>query len=125
MLAYEMPEIVEEQETGDLSTFIAPGTSSSTPTIEIREEPRETRREAALKDRKDRVQEVKLTLRPGYQYRQANWEIGRAAERSGTAQSIRPFKPRDRFVAWQKSVQRKTRNAEKRSMGRGGKKKKK
>jgi large subunit ribosomal protein L27 len=65
---------------------------------------------------------TKLTLRPGYQYRQANWEIGRAAERSKAAQMVRPFVPGDRFAAWRKRNVRVAKNAERRAMGRGGKK---
>ena len=123
MLAYEMPNIVTEQGTGDLTVVNVADASEqdSTPTIEIREQPRETRREAALKDRQGTTKETKLTLRPGYQYRQSNWEIGRAAERSGTAQSVRSFKRGDRWLAWKKATARNVRNAEKRALGRGGK----
>jgi hypothetical protein len=58
-------------------------------------------------------------------YRQANWEIGRAAERSKVAMAVKPFKPGDRFAAWRKRTVRKTKIAEKRAMGRGAKNKKK
>ncbi|KAI9839046.1 MAG: 54S ribosomal protein L2 mitochondrial [Sclerophora amabilis] len=64
-------------------------------------------------------------LRPGYSYREANWEIGRAAERAKV--KVREYKPRDRFTAWRKAAARKSKNAEKRSMtrkGKGGGKKK-
>ncbi|KAI6249277.1 54S ribosomal protein L2, mitochondrial [Erysiphe necator] len=54
-----------------------------------------------------------LSLRPGYMYRESNWEIGRAAEKANV--SVQPFKPRDRWEAWRKTVQRKLRNAEKRA----------
>jgi hypothetical protein len=53
-----------------------------------------------------------LKLRPGYMYREANWEIGRAAERAKV--KVRAFKPGDRFTAWRKSVARKAKNAERR-----------
>jgi large subunit ribosomal protein L27 len=63
-----------------------------------------------------------LTLRPGYMYREANWEIGRAAERAKI--EVREFKPRDRWAAWRKSTVRKGKNAEKRGLSKRGSKKK-
>jgi hypothetical protein len=57
-----------------------------------------------------------LKLRPGYMYREANWEIGRAAERAKV--KVREFKPRDRWTAWRKATVRKSKIAEKRSLGR-------
>ncbi|KAK0663057.1 54S ribosomal protein L2 [Lasiodiplodia hormozganensis] len=64
-----------------------------------------------------------LTLRPGYMYREANWEIGRIAERSGVADKVSKFTPGDRFKAWRKASRRKAKIAEKRSMrSRKGKK---
>lgn len=63
-----------------------------------------------------------LTLKPGYMYREANWEIGRAAERAKI--QVKEFKPRDRWTAWKKSTIRKVANAGKRGL-RGGKGKKK
>ncbi|KAI4790565.1 ribosomal protein L27, partial [Aureobasidium sp. EXF-8845] len=56
------------------------------------------------------------TLRPGYQYRAANWEIGRAAERAGIR--VTPFKPGNRFLAWRKANVRKAKNAERRGLTR-------
>ncbi|KAJ8071320.1 hypothetical protein OCU04_001655 [Sclerotinia nivalis] len=61
-----------------------------------------------------------LQLRPGYMYREANWEIGRAAERAKV--KVRLYKPGDRWTAWRKSNARKTKNAEKRGLA--GRKKK-
>lgn len=60
------------------------------------------------------VQKPVLKLRPGYMYREANWEIGRAAERAKV--KVRAFKPGDRFTAWRKTVARKARNAERRGL---------
>jgi large subunit ribosomal protein L27 len=57
-----------------------------------------------------------LKIRPGYMYREANWEIGRAAERAKVR--VREFKPRDRWTAWRKSTIRKAKNAEKRGLRR-------
>jgi large subunit ribosomal protein L27 len=57
-----------------------------------------------------------LTLRPGYMYREANWEIGRAAERAKV--KVREFKPRDRWTAWRKTSARKAKNAERKGLTR-------
>jgi len=65
---------------------------------------------------KDGLVKRELKLRPGYMYREANWEIGRAAERAKV--KVRAFKPGDRFTAWRKSVARKAKNAERRGMRR-------
>ncbi|CCU79041.1 50S ribosomal protein L27 [Blumeria hordei DH14] len=54
-----------------------------------------------------------LTLRPGYMYREPNWKIGLAAERARI--NVIKFKPRNRWLAWQKTVIRKAKNAEKRA----------
>ncbi|KAH8649626.1 ribosomal L27 protein-domain-containing protein [Tricladium varicosporioides] len=62
-----------------------------------------------------------LTLGKGYMYREANWEIGRAAERAKV--KVKEFKPRDRWAAWRKAAARQKANREKRIVG--GKKKKK
>ena len=70
-----------------------------------------------------------LKLSQGYQYRESNWSIGRAAERAGV--KVREYKRGDRFLAWRKLNARKARNAEKRALssrkgkgkGKGGKKK--
>ncbi len=56
----------------------------------------------------------KLTLRPGYMYRESNWEIGRAAERAQV--KVKEFKPRDRWTAWKKATIRKAKNQEMRSL---------
>lgn len=55
-----------------------------------------------------------LELRPGYQYRESNWSIGRAAERANI--KVREYKRGDRFLAWRKLNARKARNAEKRAL---------
>lgn len=57
-----------------------------------------------------------LKLRPGYMYREGNWEIGRAAERAGV--KVKEFKPRDRWTAWKKRTARIVKNTEKKSLGR-------
>ena len=125
-----MPQTTSDFESGDLTTL----TSSYTPTADsdagisatiVREQPQEQRQTRTVRNRRDgKLVETKLTLRPGYQWRQANWEIGRSAEKSKEAMSVQPFKPRDRFAAWRKRTARIARNSERRAMGRGGKKKK-
>lgn len=128
MLAYQRPAFYTEQSTGDLITGPQTGLPGNAEQGEaksstIREQPRESRAEKVIKSRESgEVVERKLALRPGYQYRQANWEIGRAAECSKAALSVKPFAPGDRFAAWRKRNLRVARNAEKRAMGRGGKK---
>ncbi|KAI9877381.1 MAG: 54S ribosomal protein L2 mitochondrial [Pleopsidium flavum] len=57
-----------------------------------------------------------LKIRPGYMYREANWEIGRAAERAKV--KVKAFKPGDRFTAWRKTVARRARTAQNRAMRR-------
>ncbi|KAI9707577.1 MAG: 54S ribosomal protein L2 mitochondrial [Candelina mexicana] len=73
----------------------------------VREVPNKKREELPKKE---------LSLRPGYMYREANWEIGRAAERANV--KVRGYKPGDRFAAWRKTVIRRTKNAERRAMRR-------
>ncbi|CAK4030966.1 54S ribosomal L2, mitochondrial [Lecanosticta acicola] len=113
MLAYQVPKTQSQIAAADLTTD-----GSGT---EVREEPNEFRGVKIIKGEKKDKQEIKLHLRPGGMYRQANWEIGRAAETSRRAQAVTPFKPGDRFAAWRKTRARKERAAERRAMGRGGK----
>lgn len=64
--------------------------------------------------KKEEGEKAGLSLRPGYMYREANWEIGRAAEKAGVR--VKEFKPRDRWTAWKKTTVRKAKNMEKRSL---------
>ncbi|KAI9791615.1 MAG: 54S ribosomal protein L2 mitochondrial [Peltula sp. TS41687] len=52
--------------------------------------------------------------RPGYMYREGNWEIGRAAERAGV--QVREFRPGNRWLAWRKRAARRRRGTERRNM---------
>lgn len=53
-------------------------------------------------------------LRPGYMWREANWQIGRAAEKAGiTAQ---PYKKDNRWLAWRKRQARAERVAQMKSL---------
>lgn len=56
-----------------------------------------------------------LRLKDGYQYRQTNSYIGRAAERANV--KVREYKRGDRFLAWRKLNARKERAAAKRALG--------
>lgn len=39
-------------------------------------------------------------LRPGYMYREANWQIGRTAEKRGI--TAKPWNRKNRWLAWRK-----------------------
>lgn len=60
--------------------------------------------------------ESPLKLRPGYMYRESNWEIGRAAEKANV--QVKLFKPRDRWTAWRKRAVRAARSKDKRNLSR-------
>ncbi|KAF2734325.1 ribosomal protein L27 [Polyplosphaeria fusca] len=55
-----------------------------------------------------------LSMGRDYSFRQANWQIGRAAEKANV--QVRQFVPGDRWRAWQKSNARKIISAEKRKL---------
>lgn len=92
---------------------LPPGEEESGPVLE-EATPLVKRRK--IKERKG-TEGMNLTIRPGYMYREANWQIGRAAERAKV--KVQPFKPRDRWTAWRKSTIRKAKNVEKKGLGRG------
>ena len=135
MLAYQIPTSasIPEESTGDLKTIESEDTNNdaAVPATIVRAQPQEKRQTRTIvtnrtgADGKVEKVETTLTLRPGYQWRQQNFEIGRAAERSPAARAVRPFKPGDRWEAWRRSAARKAKNAERRALGRGSKGKKK
>ncbi|KAL8998397.1 MAG: hypothetical protein Q9169_002525 [Polycauliona sp. 2 TL-2023] len=95
-------------------------TSDQLPTINeeeggpvLRDQPKEARA---------KVPEMEaLGFRPGYMFREANWQIGRAEDKKG--KTVRVYEKGDRFLAWRKRKARLARAAEKRTLrGRGGKK---
>lgn len=53
-------------------------------------------------------------LRPGYMYREANWVIGRAAEKAGIPDM--PYDRRNRWLAWRKRQERAERAAQMKSL---------
>jgi large subunit ribosomal protein L27 len=61
-----------------------------------------------------------LVMGKGYAYREANWDIGRAAERANV--QVQKFVPGDRWAAWRKSQARKEANIEKKKLRNAGKK---
>lgn len=66
-----------------------------------------------------------LPLRPGYMYREANWQIGRAAEKAGI--TAKEFDRDNRWMAWRRRQERAQRVAQMKSLKgkkKGGKKNK-
>ncbi|KAF2212030.1 hypothetical protein CERZMDRAFT_42402 [Cercospora zeae-maydis SCOH1-5] len=130
MLAYQMPqkEVSEEEKTGDMTFAAAPDTpdAASAPATILKDQPNGSRDITIMRGPKGEKHEVKLHFRPGkYMYREANWEIGRAAERSKAAMAVKPFVPGDRFAAWRKRNARRARAIERKAMGRASRKGKK
>ncbi|KAH9859321.1 hypothetical protein IAQ61_011102 [Plenodomus lingam] len=74
---------------------------------------RDTPREAARK-------KLVLNKGKGYAYREANWQIGRAAERAGV--QVKQFVPGNRWAAWRKSKARITENEQRKRLRNAGKK---
>ncbi|OJJ79637.1 mitochondrial 54S ribosomal protein bL27m [Aspergillus glaucus CBS 516.65] len=61
-------------------------------------------------------------LRPGYMFREANWQIGRAAEKAGI--TAKPYDRRNRWMAWRKRQVKAERAAQMKSLkGKKGSKK--
>jgi large subunit ribosomal protein L27 len=108
MLAYQMP--TPSSTTGDL-------TSPDGDPATVRQQPNDARMKI-VRGRRGRP-DLHLALRPGYQYRQSNYEIGRiadkkeeAAQKKGrTTRAYPQYKPNDRFMAWRKRVARAARNS--------------
>ncbi|PYI12196.1 hypothetical protein BO78DRAFT_286610, partial [Aspergillus sclerotiicarbonarius CBS 121057] len=51
-----------------------------------------------------------LQLRPGYMYREANWAIGRAAEKAGITAKV--YRRKNRWLAWRKRTAKAERAAQ-------------
>ncbi|KAK3679749.1 54S ribosomal protein L2 mitochondrial [Recurvomyces mirabilis] len=118
LLAYQMPDPAPSDALSNLDApSTNPAITPSQPTT------------ITLKPTSNNPQGLQLSLRPGYQYRQSNHEIGQAAERKEAAAQAKgkttraydDFKPGDRFAAWRKSAVRIARNNERKAMGRGNK----
>lgn len=123
MLAYQSKETATPaiETIGDL-THEEGDAPAAIPSTVIRQKSNTDRDVKIMRGKKGDSHEVVLHMKGRGQYRQANWEIGRSAEFSAKAQAVEPFVRGDRFMAWRKAAKRKTANAERRSMGRGGKK---
>lgn len=63
---------------------------------------------------------LRLNKGKGYAYREANWQIGRAAERANV--QVQEFVPGDRWAAWRKSQARIQANVERKRLRNAGKK---
>ncbi|KAI4243429.1 MAG: hypothetical protein LQ352_007032 [Teloschistes flavicans] len=59
-------------------------------------------------------------IRPGYMFREANWQIGRVESKE--ANGVRTYQKGDRFLAWRKKTRRLKLAAEKRTLRGQGKK---
>ncbi|KAL8711475.1 MAG: hypothetical protein Q9220_004133 [cf. Caloplaca sp. 1 TL-2023] len=79
-------------------------------------------RDSGNEDRAKAAEMRAKGLRPGYMYREANWEIGRVGE--GKEDGVRVYQKGDRFLAWRKKKARLAIAAEKRGLRGQGKKKK-
>lgn len=65
--------------------------------------------------------ERKITdIRPGYMFREANWQIGKVEEKG--RKGVRAYEKGDRFLAWRKKTRRLKIAAEKRTLRGKGKK---
>lgn len=64
--------------------------------------------------------ERNFSMGRGYVFREANWDIGRAAERANV--QVQKFVPGDRWTAWRKSQARKQANIERKKLRNASKK---
>lgn len=114
-------------EAREMSTFAAPqameksGAGASDQVVQmeggggpvIRDQTKEVRSQVPGKR--------ELGIRPGYMYREANWQIGRVEQKGG--KGVRVYQKGDRFLAWRKKTARLKAAAEKRMLRGRGKKK--
>jgi hypothetical protein len=69
----------------------------------------ETTDAAVVAETKATAKKIIPVKRVGTQFRETNWDIGRTAERVGTAESVDPYVVGDRWKAWRKRVAKKKR----------------
>lgn len=105
-----------EREIGTHTTATPPRVPSEDEGLKVGDISKQggTIRQQAKATRAKVPESKRMELRPGYQYRESNWYIGRAAERAQV--KVREYKRGDRFLAWRKLKARKARNAEKRAL---------
>jgi large subunit ribosomal protein L27 len=116
MVAMQIPSMEESSATPSIAD---PAVDAAIEAVAALPNPSKSKKVASRSPTETR-EGNKLKMRPNYQFREANWEIGRAAEKAGVV--VKEFERGDRFLAWRKATARKAKTAEKRSMGRGGKK---
>ena len=80
----------------------------------LRDQPKSQRRKAPQKK-----EEAQIKLQANYSYREANWEIGRAAEYAGV--KVKKYDRNDRFAVWRKRNQKKAEELEKKMLKRARK----
>ncbi|CAD6592094.1 MAG: 54S ribosomal protein L2 mitochondrial [Alectoria sarmentosa] len=107
-----------EREIGTLATSIPPRVTSGEGDegLEVGGmiEQGDTLRRQDKRTGKKVLELKKMELKQGYQYRESNTHIGRAAERAQV--KVREFQRGDRFLAWRKLKARKARTAAKRAL---------
>ena len=108
--AREMSTLAQQQDEGTVVGDVVPETGDD---AVMRQNTGEMRA---------KVPEAKqLGLRPGYMYREANWQIGRVEDKK--RKEVRVYQKGDRFLAWRKRTRRMKLAAEKRTLRGRGKKK--
>ncbi|KJX94195.1 hypothetical protein TI39_contig4209g00001 [Zymoseptoria brevis] len=126
-LAYEAPtqpaESWSEISENDLIHPPRTPNDAAFSATQIHQQPNDVRDVTIKRGAKGDTHDVVLHMRGRGQYRQSNWEIGRAAEHSAAAQNVRKYERGNRWLAWRKANARKLANAERRNMVRKGAKK--
>lgn len=105
MVAVQSGEAV----VAEVADQVLVASSSSVPVSSAANSPRDTTRKS-----------LGLTRGKGYAYREANWQIGRAAETANV--QVQKFVPGDRWTAWRKRDARKQASAERKRLRDAGKK---
>jgi large subunit ribosomal protein L27 len=59
---------------------------------------------------REKITRRKVTVEPGYVYRETNYQIGKAMEKA--AAKVRPYQRGERFLAWRKKTERIERSAD-------------
>ncbi|KAL8973518.1 MAG: hypothetical protein Q9197_002228, partial [Variospora fuerteventurae] len=96
-----------------------PRVSDAVPQVEG-EEGAPAVRDVTKEARSQAPEKRKLEIRPGYMFREANWQIGRV-EQPKDGQRVRVYRKGDRFLAWRKKTARLALAAEKRTLRGSGK----
>lgn len=109
-----------EREMGTLATATPPRVSSGERDEELKVGDMTKQggksRQPNKRKRAKMLELKRMELRPGYQYRESNWHIGRAAERAQVKVKVREHKRSNGSQAWRKLNVRKRRNAVKKAL---------